>query len=274
MDATTPYRTSGLWARLEAGLLAAGKDPATATYADFKDVEHFHTGTARATEELFTFLGDVMPARVLDIGGGLGGPARYLATKTGATVVVADPAEDFCAAGLRLSRLAGLTGRVGFVRGDGTSLPFRTGRFDLVWMQQAGMNIRDKRALLSEVSRVLAPGGRFLFQEVMAGPRPGPIFLPVPWAVTQDDNHLVPPETIRSLCESLGLSELFLADATAELAMTTRNRLEAMRSQGLPPLGVHLLSAGDPLVTPANTLRNVEDGRICFTRGGFTKTGD
>jgi sarcosine/dimethylglycine N-methyltransferase len=267
----TPYSVKDLWRRLEQAFRAAGKDPERLTEDDLIPFEHFHTGGAGATNELLAFAGPVKPRRVLDIGGGLGGPARYLASHIGAFVVVAEFLSEFCLVGGQLNKLTGHADSVGFLRADGTNLPLLAGSFDLVWMQQAGMNIEDKAGLLGEIERVLIPGGHYAFQEILAGPNPGPLILPMAFAVDEGDYHLEPPDTTRERLRGLGLRELAFEDVTPTFTAFTRSRVDALVADGPPPIGPHLLSTGDAREIVPNMLRNIEDGRMAFVRGVYQK---
>jgi SAM-dependent methyltransferase len=269
---SSPYTGGSLWSRLERALVASGKDASALNSADFSPVEHFHTGGLNATDELLGLLTVPPPQRILDIGGGIGGPARTLAQRINARVVIAEVSPDFCTVGRRLNQLAGMDERVTVLQADGTRLPFTSASFDLVWMQQANMNVEDKQALFSEIERVLLPGGHYCFQEVLAGSRPGPLSLPAPWAGRQADSHLETAGVTRERLGSLGLKELLFEDLTESMAGFTRRRLDAMAASGPPLVGVHLLSSADVRQTTLSTMQNIEDGRIAFVRGMYLKS--
>ena len=79
-------------------------------------------------------------ARALDVGAGLGGPARFLAERFAVDVTGVDVTAAFVERAEALTRDAGLAGRVRFVRADATALPFADGAFDVGWTQHAAMN--------------------------------------------------------------------------------------------------------------------------------------
>ena len=89
---------------------------------------------------------------VLDVGGGLGGPARTLAIEFGCRVTVIDLTESYVEAGQRITSMLGLDDRVTFRVGDALALPFDDGAFDAVWTQNSGMNIADKAGLYARRS--------------------------------------------------------------------------------------------------------------------------
>ena len=107
---------------------------------------------------------------VLDVGGGLGGPARTLAVEFGCRVTVVDLAESYVEAGRMLTSLMGLDDRVTFHVGDALDLPFDDGAFDVVWTQNSGMNIADKERLYAGFRGCSGPAAGSSTQEPMAGP--------------------------------------------------------------------------------------------------------
>jgi SAM-dependent methyltransferase len=180
-----------------------------------------------------------------------------------------DFAAAFCVVNVRLTELTGLKDRIEVVHGDGATLPLKDVSFDLVWMQQAAMNIEDKEALASEIRRVLRPGGVYAFQEIVAGEDPGPLVLPVAWAARQEDSHLEPPSSMRERLMRLGLDEMSFDDITSSLLPGLRARLENVEMNGPPTLGVHLLSTSPLEAILRGMLSSAESRRIGFVRGLF-----
>lgn len=105
--------------------------------------------------------------RVIDIGSGYGGAARYLAREYGCPVVALNLSERENERGRRLSREQGLDDRVEIVDGSFDDIPYKDGSFDVVWSQDAFLHSGDRRAVLEEAVRVLAPGGYFIFTDPM-----------------------------------------------------------------------------------------------------------
>jgi sarcosine/dimethylglycine N-methyltransferase len=196
-------------------LAAVGVPPGPATVEALAPLDQFHGGGLAATRRLAALAGFAPGTRVLDVGGGLGGPARLLAAEHGCEVTVLDLAASYVEAGAALTALAGLAHRVTHRQGDALELPFEAGRFDAVWTQNSGMNIADKEALLAGFHRVLRPGGRLVFQEPMAGPVQPPHF-PLMWARDASTHWLLTPQAMRALLESSGFRVLAGDDVTAE----------------------------------------------------------
>ncbi len=265
------YRRPELGAAILAALRAAGKDPERLTPGDLAPVDQFHTRGRDATLELARLAGVAPGSRVLDVGGGLGGPARTLAAELECHVTVLDLTEAYCRVGADLTRRAGLADRVQFEHGDALAMPFPDGRFDLVWTQHSSMNVDDKAGLYAEVHRVLRPGGRLALHEIMAGPG-GPAHFPVPWARQPSLSFLQPPAEVRALIGRAGFRELAWLDGTAAAVEWFRQRVAAVAAAPSPPaLGLHLLLGEDFAAMFRNQVRNLEEGRIAVVQAAFDR---
>ena len=160
---TTPdiaghYTSGDLLARLEARLRADGIDPARPTFEALAPYDHFHGRGIEATEELVAGL-DVSPTdHLLDVGSGIGGPARYFAKRFDCRVSGIDLTAEFCEVARHLTAQLGLSDHVSFEQGDALAMPFNDAAFDGAYTMNVSMNIRDKRAFFREISRVLKPG--------------------------------------------------------------------------------------------------------------------
>ena len=256
------YSAHDIEARLLAAIRTAGLDPYKSLAPhDLGALDHFHTGGRRATLDLLELVPIQAHERALDVGAGLGGPARLVATACGCHVVCLELSPDYCAGARLLNRLTGLEDRVEVQERSALDLPFPQASFDLVWMQNVGMNIADKLRLYTEVHRVLKPGGRFAFQEIAAGEVGQPYF-PLPWATHPADSFLVPVADLPAGLEERGfVAEVFEDTSDAEL--------------GRPPAG----AAQGPLTLAAfvdqmaeksgNSRRSLQEGRIRLVRGVF-----
>ena len=202
--------------------------------------------------------------RVLDIGAGLAGSARLLASARGCRVDCLELSPDYCTGAVLLNRLTGLEDRIAVHEGSALDLPFPDDSFEAVWMQNVGMNIADKRKLYAEVYRVLKPGGRFAFQEMAAG-EAATSYFPLPWATDPADSCLVSAEEMRSvLGESGFIAELFEDTSDAHLSRTSANATPAAPGQ----LGLAVFV--DNLAQKAgNARRSLEEGQVRLVRGVF-----
>jgi SAM-dependent methyltransferase len=201
--------TGGYWEReglLETildGLVAAGKDLVALTINDLAPADHFHGGGKKATDRQAR-LAQLRPGmRVLDVGGGLGGPARTLAVEHGCHVTVVDLTESYVRAGEALTARLRLGDRVTHRQGDALRLAVEPGAFDVIWTQNSGMNIADKDRLYAGFARVLRPGGLLVIGEPMAGPVQ-PVVFPVMWARDATGSFLRPPDEMRAVMETAG----------------------------------------------------------------------
>src|SRR5687767_8938331 len=137
----------GLLAKLLAGLEGAGKRVDSLSREDLAPFEEFHTRGREGTREVARLAGFSDGMRVLDVGCGIGGPARTLAAEFGCTVVGVDLVEEFVEAARELTARVGLADRVEFVQGDALELPFGEGEFDGAMLEHVTMNIQDKGRL-------------------------------------------------------------------------------------------------------------------------------
>jgi sarcosine/dimethylglycine N-methyltransferase len=217
------YSAPEIEARILAAVRAAGLNLRQRLLAaDLAALDHFHTGGLRASRELLELAKIQAEERVLDVGSGLAGPARLLASTVGCRVDCIELSNDYCAGALLLNRLTGLDERIEVLQGNALDLPFPDGSFDTVWMQNVGMNIKDKRRLYAEIRRVLQPGGCFAFQEMSAGHTPVSYF-PLPWATDPADSWLISAAAMRlMLGESGFVAERFEDVSEAHLQTTGR----------------------------------------------------
>jgi sarcosine/dimethylglycine N-methyltransferase len=163
----------------EAQVLAAlrrRRGPLTGAPVSADDLFEFdqdHYGGLAAVDALARRAGIGAATRVLDLCAGLGGPARFLASRRSCQVVAIELNAGRAAGAERLTRLVGLRHRISVVRGDVTHLPFADARFDACVSQEAFLHVADKAAVLWEAHRVLAPGGRLVFTDWVARPSLG-----------------------------------------------------------------------------------------------------
>ena len=207
----------GLERRILDALAAAGRNVAALTVDDLAPADHFHSGGRSATERLARLARLEPGMRVLDVGGGLGGPARTLAVKFGCTVTLVDLTDSYVRAGAALTARLGLAERVTHRVGDALALDLAGETFDVVWTQNSGMNIEDKERLYAGFARALRPGGVLALQEPMAGPVQ-PIVFPVMWARDAGASFLRAPGDMRKTIEAAGFDVRAWDDVTEEAA--------------------------------------------------------
>jgi ubiquinone/menaquinone biosynthesis C-methylase UbiE len=264
------YTRGDLLARIDTALRAAGKDPADIAARDISSLDQFHTGGKPSTLELARLAGIRPEQEVLDVGGGIGGPARTLAEEIGCRVTVLDLTEEFIATGNELTRRTGLADRVRFEQGDATRLPFADFTFDMVITQHASMNISDKASLIREAHRVLRSGGRYALHDIMAG-ETHPILFPVPWAISADNSFLESPAAVRSLLQSQGFRELAWHDESEAAQKYFQERATAAQQQADNKLSVRLLLGDKAPAMFENLARNFSEHRVTAVMAVFEK---
>ncbi len=206
-------------------LAASGKNLDALTIDDLAPMDHFHGGGKEATLRLARLAGLTPGLRVLDVGGGLGGPARTLAVEFGCHVTVVDLTESYVHAADEITARLRLGDLVQHHVGNALELAFDEGTFDVAWTQNAGMNIADKERLYEGFHHVLRPGGLLAFQEPMAGPTQPPIF-PLMWASDAASSFLRTPVEMRALIEAAGFRMRAWEEVTADVR---RSLLQAQR---------------------------------------------
>ena len=266
------YGWSGLMEAIEEEIRRHGIDPHEVTVAQLAPVDNYHWLRLAGTLALADAAAITATERVLDVGGGIGGPARQLASRLGCHVTVLDVTPEYCIVGERLTDWTRLADRVTFVQGSALDMPVPDDSFDVIWTQHATMNIPDKPRLYSEIARVVRPTGRFAMFDVLAGSRQ-PIHFPVPWASEQSFSFLLSPEETRALITQAGFREVTWMtdeDPAMEAALAQPDPLgePGPAGEGLNP---GLLNGRDGPRMGANVQRNMEEGRIRFALGVFER---
>lgn len=262
---TSHYSASDIEARILAGIRAAGLDPGQRLSPDdLGALDHFHTGGLRASRELLEVARIRAADRVLDIGAGLAGSARMLAVAVGCSVECVEMSADYCVGAALLNRLTGLEDRITVAQGSALDLPYPDHSFDVVWIQNVGMNIADKRKLYEEIARVLMTGGRYIFQEMAAG-EVATRYFPLPWATDPADSFLIMADEMRGLLAECGFtSELFEDTSDIHLSRTIANA--TLAASGQLGLGVFVDNLAQKA---ANARRSLEEGQVRLVRGVF-----
>jgi SAM-dependent methyltransferase len=221
-------------------------------------LDQFHGGGLAATRELARMAAIKPGEQILDAGCGIGGPARLLAAEHGARVRGIDLSGDFIAIARALSKKSGIA--VEFEQADALKLPFGDGTFDLVWTQHASMNIADKTGLYRELRRVLRPGGRLAFHDLLAGDKAGALQFPLLWADGPEESFLIAGKDLRQLLPRCGFREIQWQDRTAATLAFFDKRAASPTAPS--PLGIHLLLGPDFPKMAANLRENLREGRV------------
>lgn len=260
------YSSRNIESRILSSLQEAGLNPENIlTPLELGALDHFHTGGYHSSVILRELSNIQACDRVLDIGAGLAGSARMLAASPGCQVDCIELSDDYCVGAELLNRLTGLHNLVKIIKGSATNIPFTDKMFDIVWMQNVGMNIEDKQKLYSEIFRVLKPGGRFVFQEMLAGDTKQLDF-PLPWATDSSQNFLLSADEMKTILGNLG----FVAEYFEDVSDSQFNPSTNSSTNNIPQINLSLSAYVDNLALKAeNAQRILKDGRIRFYRGVF-----
>jgi ubiquinone/menaquinone biosynthesis C-methylase UbiE len=155
---------------LDAGRRQRGRLEGPLHADDLLPFDQDHYGGLAAVDALARRAGITAASRVLDVCAGLGGPARFLASRRGCRVVALELNAGRAVGARRLSHRVGLAALVRVVRGDARALPFAEACFDACISQEALLHVEDKARVLGGCHRVLAAGGRLAFTDWIARP--------------------------------------------------------------------------------------------------------
>ena len=258
-DVADHYGNRGIAERILAALRAANGPDAPVTVDALSVLDHFHGRGIVATRELVELLKPQPGEHLLDIGSGIGGPARWFAAKCGVRVTGVDLTPEFCAAAEALNRTTGLADKITIKQGSALALPVADNSFDRAYSQNVIMNIADKRGFYREAFRALKPEGVLALSNLCRGAA-GDFIYPVPWAETAATSFLATPDEMRADLLAVGFEIVVFNDTTAEtLPATVRNR-ERLERDGLGTLGTHLIMGERLREMQINSARNQEAG--------------
>ena len=244
------------------GMRGIGKTPETITADDLAPVDEFHIGGRQATEDFIGQL-DISPDdHVLDVGCGLAGTSRFVASTCGCRVSGIDLTPEYIDVAQVLCSWVGLADRIDLHQGSALATGFEASVFDAAYMLHVGMNIEDKASLFAEVNRVLRPGGVFGIYDVMRTSDDPPVY-PVPWATVADTSTLATPQEYQEALVGSGFEithERDRREFAAEFFDALRKRAEA--AAGPPPLGLHIVMGETAATKVRNMVENVVAGRV------------
>jgi len=257
------YASEGITTRILSALRKVNGPDVPITPDTLAPIDHFHGKGVIATEELAEVLQPKASDHLLDIGCGIGGPARWIAAKYGCHVTGVDLTAEFCEAARELNALCGLADRVQILHGSALALPAQDGTFDRAYSQAVLMNISDKRGVFREASRVLRPGGTLALFLAGTGSAGEPYY-PLPWARTTAISFLARPDEVRGDLLAAGFQIVFVRDTGAALAAALAPVLKQLETEGLPPLGEHIVTGENAKEWRINWIRSLVESRACL----------
>ncbi|MFT5172272.1 MAG: ubiquinone/menaquinone biosynthesis C-methylase UbiE [Gammaproteobacteria bacterium] len=258
------YTSDSLWQRLSAALASDGVDPLNPSLQALAPYDHFHGRGLEATQSLAVGLEIAPSDRILDVGSGIGGPARFFADKFGCHVTGLDLTQEFCDVAIRLNQLLKVEARVTIEQGNALSMPFPDQSFDGAYSMNVAMNIEDKAALYRELHRVLKPGAWLMLCEIADNADGnGTLEYPTPWAKTAASSFLASAAQTRTSLEQNGFTVNRLDDTSAAAAAYGARSRELV-GRGEKPLhrAVTLIHQDVAKAVSANSARGVEQGII------------
>lgn len=253
------YGKKDFTTKLLDALRSGGIDPDRLTPEVLAPVDEFHIGGRAATEHAVAAMALRKDQHLLDVGCGIGGATRYIASSVGCRVTGIDLTPEYIDAARELTRRTGLSDRIGYEVGSALQMPFAPASFDAAITIHAAMNIKDRDELYREIARVLKRGAPFCVYDVMKGNVEG-ILYPVPWAETAATSHVTSPAETRALLEKTGFAVEHVEDRRDFALDFFRKRMAEMAG-GAPPIGLHLIMT-NARAKFDNMLANVEQSRV------------
>ena len=259
------------WAKLSVtydgavkALKEKGVNPEQATADDLHAVDMIHMGGLAATDTLAELARVRAGHHVLDVGAGVGGPARRIARKYGARVKGVELSEPMRQTAAALTALVRLQDQVKFMHGSALMLPFEDGAFDVLVMQHVAMQIAEKDQLFGECARVLRPGGVLALHEIFEGDGSAPQF-PLAWATDPAMSSLEQLDACTSRLAKLGLTAGPFVDQSEagrqyHAASIETRRKALAQQQGAEGLSVE--ATDTRLKTSISMERNLRERRL------------
>ena len=256
------YTHGNLIGDIKDAIAQMGKTTDQLSIDDLAPVDEFHIGGRIATENLLGQLNFNSTHHILDMGCGLGGASRYIASQFNARVTGVDLTQEFIDTGNELNRWVGLNNQISLQQGSILSLPFEAESFDGALMLHVGMNIGDKNAIFKEAYRVLKPGSKFGIYDIMKT-GDGDLTYPVPWATDESTSNLASSDQYQQVLKQAGF-KTGIINNRREFSLELFKQMKAnTRAHGdPPPLGLHTLMQSSTPVKLKNMVENIAAGRI------------
>jgi ubiquinone/menaquinone biosynthesis C-methylase UbiE len=254
------WGSGDVYALILAALAKAGKSTDAVTVEDLAPIDHFHARGFPATLDLADRLPVKPGHHILDIGCGLGGPARYFAKRFRCNVSGIDITPAFVEAAKKLTVLVGMQDAVTIQQGDGQHLPYPDDVFDGAYTQHVTMNVADRARFFGEAYRVLKPGAFFALTEHGLGPTGNPYY-PLPWSMDGKGSYLMSPSQTHLALERAGFENVLIEETGQKYLAAYKRTMELAAQGALPPLGIHILLGETAPQKTRNAARNIEEGR-------------
>ena len=250
------YSSKNLLNFIKKGLIKEGVDLDWVSSEDLNAVDEFHIGGITGTRFVSDKLDLSNASKVLDIGCGLGGPARFIAETYKSSVTGIDLTPSYIETGVALNELVGLTDKVSLLTASALDIPFCDNYFDAAYMIHVGMNVADKRQLMSEAFRVTKSNGFFVIYDVMKL-EDVDIEYPLPWADKKTESAVESFSNYESELVNAGF-HIFEKEIKTKFAITFfQNMITNTKKNGPAPLGLHLLMGDNTSEKISNLFRQI-----------------
>lgn len=189
--------------------------------------DQIHAGGISITKKIANLTDLKKGETILELGGGIGGVARFLAKNYDQYVYNLDLSFSYSLTGLKLSSLIKEDLKIFFINGDANHIPFKENTFDVVWLQHINMNIFDKKNLFKEIKRVIKNNGIIVFHEwFINNKNDNNLLYPLPWSDTPDYNFLICYDDFINLAKSSDLNYPFLRKILIMLYLFIKNYMK------------------------------------------------
>ncbi|MFX0028885.1 MAG: class I SAM-dependent methyltransferase [Candidatus Hermodarchaeota archaeon] len=263
------YGQKNLIKKIQEVLKNEGIDTAEMIRDVLAPIEELHLLGSVATLDLARKVGLNEKMKVLDVGCGIGGPARNLVLNFGCHVTGLDLSKEYCQAAELINEYVGLGEKIDILQGNALQMPFSNEIFDIVFVQHVLMNISDKKRFLSQIFRVLRPNGHLVVYTICAGTL-SPIYYPVIWANNPDINFLLSAVDLRELICNCGFKEFSWEDYTMRVIEEIELQRVKPRPKQKRPINLGLIVM-DPSLKWKNMVLNLKEERIVVIQGIFER---
>ena len=263
------YNKAQLFEEIIKRLMMQGINPNKISRSDLSGVDEFHVRGAEVSREIAREI-NLSKARVLDVGCGIGGPARMLADEFNCNVTGIDMSHEFILAARQLSELVDLRDKTQFLQGDALELPFEDGSFDVVWTQHVQMNISDKARFYSEIARVLTENGMFIYYDIFRK-NSADVDYPVPWANDPSISFLGSILNMETILKNLGFTKVQTSNQTDRAIEFFSGMFERNNKSGPKKPGLDILMGDSTPEKFGNVLKGLKENKIVIQSGVFKK---
>ena len=254
------WTRGNLHSRIDQAMSESGLNKKELEIQDLFPIDQYHARGIGATVDL----GKRMPIRknqnILDIGCGLGGPARYYAKEFKCHITGIDITPNFIEIGNEFNKLTSMSSMVKLYVGNGEKLEFKDEIFDGAYSQHVTMNISDRINFFSEAYRVLKKGSFFALTEHGLGPMSDPIF-PLPWADNQDMSFLLPLENTISILKEIGFQNIKIIETGDKYIAGYEKLIQKQPKTKKPTLGIHVVGGSSMHERSINSMQSIKEGR-------------